>query len=103
MNNTKDEECVGILPLNEYGWLSEGVHDYALEDTVTWFGGFQRSDRQPQLWAKFLEFVGEAQTCGLLGSIVGDGSFVTAEPVPNDIDLLLGGVGELRFVGKLST
>jgi hypothetical protein len=80
---------VAIPPLNEHGWLPEGVHDCTLEEAGARFGGFQRSDRRPGLWARFLEFVSEAQACGLIDAIVVDGSFVTAEPVPNDIDLVL--------------
>src|SRR5882672_5223846 len=80
---------MAIPPLNADGWLPEGIHDCTLEEAASRFGGFQRSDRRPQLWTRFLEFVGEAQACGLIDSIVMDGSFVTAEPVPNDIDLLL--------------
>ena len=78
-----------IPPLNEYGWLPEGVHDCTLEEAATRFGGFERSDRRPQLWARFVEFVSEAQGCELIAAIVVDGSFVTAEPIPNDIDLVL--------------
>ena len=80
---------MAIPPLNEYGWLPEGVHDCTLEEAEERFSGFQRSDRRPQLWARFVEFVGEVQVCGLIAAIVVDGSFVTAEPVPNDIDLVL--------------
>jgi hypothetical protein len=50
---------------------------------------FQRSDRRPQLWAKFMEFVHEARACGLIDAVLVDGSFVTTEPTPNDIDLVL--------------
>jgi hypothetical protein len=39
-------------------------------DLAARFGGFQRSDRRPQVWAKFLEFVHEAQACGLIDAII---------------------------------
>ncbi len=80
---------MAIPPLNEHGWLPEGIHDCTLEEAAVRFGGFQRSDRRPQLWAKFLEFVDEARAGGIIDAIVVDGSFVTAEPVPHDIDLVL--------------
>jgi hypothetical protein len=80
---------MAIPLLNEHGWLPEGVHDCTLEEAAARFGGFQRSDRRPQLWAQFLEFVGEAQASGMIEEIIVDGSFVTAEPVPNDIDLVV--------------
>jgi hypothetical protein len=80
---------VAIPPLNAYGWLPEGLHDCTLEEVASQFGVFQRSDRRTQLWAKFLEFVREAKACGWIETIVVDGSFVTANPTPNDIDLIL--------------
>jgi hypothetical protein len=80
---------MAIPPLNEHGWLPEGVHDSTLEEAAARFGGFQRSDRRPQLWAQFVEFVREAQASGMVAAIIVDGSFVTAEPLPHDIDLVV--------------
>jgi hypothetical protein len=78
------------IPLfNEDGWLPEGIHDCTLEEAAEQFGAFQRSDRRPELWARFIEFVREAKTSGLIDTVLVDGSFVTAEPAPNDIDLVL--------------
>ena len=78
------------IPLfNEHGWLPEGIHDCTLEETAARFGVFQRSDRRPQLKAQFLKFVRAARAGGMVEPIFVDGSFVTAEPVPNDIDLVL--------------
>jgi hypothetical protein len=92
---------VAIPPLNDDGWLPEGVHDCTLDEAAVRFGGFQGSDRRPQLWARFAEFVGEVQACGLIAAIVVDGSFVTAEPGPNDIDLVLVMDAHQNFSGDL--
>ena len=80
---------MALPPLNEHGWLPEGVYDCTLEEATARFGRFQRSDRRPQLWERFLEFVHEARASGVITAIVIDGSFVTAEPFPNDIDLIV--------------
>lgn len=80
---------MAIPPFNEDGWLPDGVHDCTLEEAAEQFGTFQRSDRRPELWARFTEFVREAKACDLIDAILMDGSFVTAEPAPNDIDLVL--------------
>jgi hypothetical protein len=80
---------MAIPPLNEHGWLPEGIHDCTLEEAAARFGGFQRSDRRPQLWAQFSGFVREAQAGRVIEAIIVDGSFVTAKPAPNDIDLVL--------------
>lgn len=80
---------VAIPPFNEHGWLPDGIHDCTLEEVGEQLGVFQSSDRRPELWARFTEFVREAKACGLLDAVLIDGSFVTAEPVLNDIDLVL--------------
>ena len=80
---------MAIPPVNEHGWLPEGVHACTLDGVAARFGGFQRSDQRPQLWARFVEFVREARACGLVDAIVVDGSFISAASVPNDIDLIL--------------
>jgi len=41
------------------------------------------------LWARFVEFIREAKGCGLVEAVLVDGSFVSATPDPNDIDLVL--------------
>ena len=61
----------------------------SLEEAAGQFGVFQSSDRRPELWARFVEFVREAKAYGLVDAVLMDGSFVTAEPAPNDIDLIL--------------
>ena len=52
-------------------------------------GSFQNSDRRPQLWARFTEFIREAKVCGFMKAVLVDGSFVTTKPDPNDIDLVI--------------
>jgi hypothetical protein len=80
---------MAIPPLSEDGWLPDGVHDCTLEEAAEQFGAFQSSDRRPELWARFIEFVHETKACGLIDAILVDGNFVTAEPAPHDIDLVL--------------
>ena len=53
------------------------------------FGAFQNTDRRPQLWATFADYIGEAKACGLVEVVLVDGSFVTATPEPNDIDIVV--------------
>ena len=78
-----------IPPFNEYGWLPDGVHDCTLDEAAERFGTFQNSDRRPFLWTRFTEFVAELKSCDMVEAIIADGSFVTAEPDPNDIDIVL--------------
>ncbi|MDP2605442.1 MAG: hypothetical protein Q8S00_23105 [Deltaproteobacteria bacterium] len=78
-----------IPPLNETGLLPDGIHDCTLAEVGAQFGAFRGTDRRPQLWAGFAEFVREVKACGVVDAVLVDGSFVTAEPAPNDIDLVL--------------
>jgi len=78
-----------IPALDQYGLLPDGIHDCTLEEAAGRFGTFQGSDRRPRLWARFMAFVREAKACGLVEAVLVNGSFVTAEPRPNDIDLVL--------------
>ncbi len=79
-----------MIPLfNEHGLLPDGIHDCTLDDAAARFGGFQSSDRRPLLWTRFTEFAREAKACGLVEAVLVDGSFVTADSSPNDIDVVL--------------
>jgi hypothetical protein len=80
---------MAIPACNEQGWLPEGIYDCTLDEAAARFGGFQRSDRRPQLWMQFLEFLREAQACSFINAVVVDGSFISAVPAPNDINLIL--------------
>src|SRR5438445_2479805 len=78
-----------IPPFNEHGLLPEGIHDCTLAEIEARLGGFQGSDRRLQLWARFTEFFAAAKASQLIEELLVDGSFVTANPDPNDIDLVL--------------
>jgi hypothetical protein len=78
-----------IPPFNDQGLLPDGIHDCAMDEAAQRFGAFQSSDRRPQLWARFTEFMREVKACGLIDAVLVDGSFVTATSDPNDIDLIL--------------
>ena len=53
-----------IPPFNEHGWFPEGVHDCTMDEAAEQFGAFQGSDRRPQLWVRFTEFMREAKGGG---------------------------------------
>jgi uncharacterized protein DUF6932 len=78
-----------IPPFNENGYLPEGIFDCTMDEAAERFGGFQNSDRRPQLWAKLTEFMREVQACAFVEAVLIDGSFATLTPDPNDIDIVL--------------
>jgi hypothetical protein len=80
---------MAMPPLNEHGLLPVGVHDCTLDDIKARFGTFQSNDRRPQLFQKLLALIAELKAAGFARCLLVDGSFVTAEATPNDIDLVL--------------
>jgi hypothetical protein len=78
-----------IPGFNQLGLLPEGTHDCTFQETERRFGTFQGSDRRNQLWARFKEFFDQAKATGLIQELLLDGSFVTSELQPNDIDLVV--------------
>ena len=90
-----------IPAFTEHGCLPEGVHDCTIEEAANRFSAFQSSDRRPQLWGKFIEFMREAESCGLIDAILLDGSFVTSKPDPSDIDLVVVAAARHDFSAEL--
>lgn len=60
-----------------------------LDELEARFGSFQQSDRRAKLFAKLQAFLAEANASRIVVSLIVNGSFVTARPDPNDIDLAL--------------
>ena len=91
-----------IPALNKDGLLPEGIHDCSLEEIEARFGSFQDSDRRIRLWAALQAFIGESKATGLGLALLVNGSFATAKPAPEDIDLILVLPAEHDFSRELS-
>ena len=78
-----------IPPLTADGLLPPGVHSSTLEEVRQQFASFQGSDRRIQLFSRLDGLVTELRRSGRFSTIVIDGSFVTAKPVPEDIDIIV--------------
>jgi hypothetical protein len=74
---------------NKDGLLPEGIHDCTLGEIEARFGSFQGTDHRPRLWAALRAFLRELKAAGLGSALLVNGSFVTAKPAPEDIDLIL--------------
>lgn len=77
-----------IPPLNKDGLLPEGVFDCTLLEIRGMFGNFQQSDQRPRLFVRLEELFQSMLRGGLFDFLIVDGSFVTANPAPKDIDLI---------------
>jgi hypothetical protein len=60
-----------------------------MEEVRKRFGVFNITDRRVELFEKLESLVREARQTGLVKAIIIDGSFVTAKPDPEDIDLIV--------------
>lgn len=78
-----------IPALNDDGLLPEGVHDCTLEEIRERFGSFQRTDARCRLFERLEAFVRDARASGIVVAVIVDGSFVTDEDVPNDVDVIV--------------
>lgn len=77
-----------IPRLNADGLLPPGIHTATSDEIRQQFGGFQGNDHRPRLFVRLAELATAMQRSGLFESLLIEGSFVTAKPVPNDIDLI---------------
>ncbi|HST23291.1 MAG TPA: hypothetical protein VLR90_19360 [Blastocatellia bacterium] len=79
-----------MLPeFNFDGNLPPGVHHASLIEIENRFGEFTISDHRIRLFSKFKQLVEMAKFSGVVKRIIIGGSFVSAKPVPNDIDVVI--------------
>ena len=91
-----------IPDFDERGLLPAGVHDCTVAEIAARFGVFQSSDQRPRLMAKLMEFLEEVRASGIVREVLVDGSFVTAAPGPNDVDLIMVVARSHNFAGDLN-
>lgn len=91
-----------IPAFDERGLLPGGVHDCTLDEIKAKFGSFKRSERRSGLFERLLAFSAEARSSGIVRSMIVNGSLVTAEPEPNDIDLIVVVRAEHDFLADLN-
>ena len=65
-----------------------GIFDCTLAEVRGRFGSFQGFATRQRLFARLEELVSAMQRTALFDFLLLDGSFVTAKPAPNDIDLV---------------
>lgn len=73
--------------LNEHGELPVGVHQATLDEVLSRFG--HGTPQRQLVTAQFIRIYELARATGKLLRFVIFGSYVTAKPVPNDVDILL--------------
>lgn len=76
-----------IPPFNDGGDLPEGVHPASLREAVERFGA--ATPRRKAVAARLGRIYRVASATGGLARFVVFGSFVTAKPEPNDVDVIM--------------
>jgi hypothetical protein len=79
---------MSIPALNSEGFLPAGLFDCDLPEVQARFGGFSSSDRRVRLFTRLEELASAMRSSGLFEALIVDDSFVSAKPLPNDIDLI---------------
>src|SRR5262245_42875295 len=78
-----------IPDFDETGLLPPGVHDSTLEELAERFGSWESGQQRCRLRESLETYLSEVRTTGLVLAIILDGSFVTSESDPNDVDLIM--------------
>lgn len=71
------------------GDLPPGIHQAPLDELELRLGRFVVSDRRINLFTFFKQLMAMARRSGIVDRLVVGGSFVTAKPEPNDIDVVI--------------
>ena len=76
-----------LLHLNSAGELPEGVHQATIDDILARFGS--GSPQRQSVTARLRHIYALARATGKLERLILFGSYITAKPDPNDIDIVL--------------
>jgi hypothetical protein len=85
------QQCFVAMPipaLNADGLLPTGLFNCTLPEVRARFGVFRGSDHRARLFARLEELALLMRSSGLFEALIIDGSFVTAKPAPNDVDVV---------------
>ena len=75
-----------LPPLNEHGYLPEGIHETTLARMRE---RFVINPRRVWLWERLEKFLGWAAAAGGFSHVYIDGGFITSKSSPEDIDVIL--------------
>jgi hypothetical protein len=76
-----------LPPLNSEGELPEGVHHATMDEVLAQFGG--STPQRQTITARLRRIYELASATGKLERLVIFGSYITAKPYPNDVDVVL--------------
>jgi hypothetical protein len=78
---------VPLPPFNEHGDLPIGIHQATLQDVVERFGS--GSAQRIRVTRRLEQVIALARETGKVGRLIVFGSYITAKPDPNDVDVIL--------------
>ena len=93
---------MAIPDFEENGVLPEGIHEATESELFERFRYFRSSVRRFELCRKLKEYLDAIHQSSLELDVLVDGSFVTSEDEPNDIDMILILPADFDFEAELS-
>jgi len=78
-----------IPDFDQDGFLPLGIFDCSLDEIEEKFGKFNISDRRVSLFGDLRKYFNELVDANIGKYLIVNGSFISAENAPNDIDVLL--------------
>lgn len=79
-----------MLPkFTEDGFLPQGIWECEIEEFISRFAVFQKTDRRVSLFSRLEELLAETSKIEFMKEVIIDGSYVTGKDEPNDIDIIL--------------
>ena len=85
---------MAIPDFRDDNWLPDGHHPATWDEIAERFGGEPGSPRE-YLTQNLLRFRDSLRSFGVSGTLIVDGSYVSAKPSPKDFDVLLIGQSDL--------
>jgi hypothetical protein len=86
-NKTEETQGMPLPQLNRAGELPEGVHQATMDEVIAQFGS--GTSQRHAVTARLQHIYHLARATGKLERLILFGSYITAKPDPNDVDIVL--------------
>lgn len=85
----KRSRIMSLPPFMSNGWLPKGIHDATMDELEERCGQPFGCDRRIHFMADLEKYVTEAKKCKYVKSLIINGSFISNQSKPSDIDIMV--------------